>query len=486
MKTVLIVEDEKMIRQGIKTMVQRSGVNIDEILDAPNGEIALDILNSHSVDLMFTDIRMPKMDGIQLVKEVQKMDNRPEIVAISGFDDFSYAVEMLRNGVREYILKPVEREKIAEIMTKLEAEYQEKTNQNSFEKKLGKAQIKHFLNDSLSEEESELLVKKYEPEFLPGKFVVCVAGKDFEPEQREEVIFVSDLPDCNLAIIPEELLPEILKSDMWDSFVGISLVHQGIKEIKPAFYEAMKARKTAFYSCVSEVFADGAKPRIPDAMIANAEKYNDEQAWIKRLHITGTDHTEDIEKQWNNLFEELKRGHIDYDKFEDRLKNFLNQFKTMYGTSIEEGDKKIEEMMSIYSYTSLEEYKDSLIGLIYRVHQEINKQPDDSKTQQKIKQAIAYIEANYDRDLNMAVVSNEISMNYSLFSFAFKQYAGCNFVTYLRDLRLEKAKKLLAETDMKIIDISQRIGYDNEKHFMKVFKSVFGVSPTEYRKNMGR
>ena len=70
---------------------------------------------------MFTDIRMPKMDGITLVGEVQKLDEKPLIAAISGFDEFDYAVEMLRNGVKEYILKPVDRNKIQEVLEKFDS-----------------------------------------------------------------------------------------------------------------------------------------------------------------------------------------------------------------------------------------------------------------------------------------------------------------------------------------------------------------------------
>ena len=101
-----------------------------------------------------------------------------------------------------------------------------------------------------------------------------------------------------------------------------------------------------------------------------------------------------------------------------------------------------------------------------------------------MQQAIDYIQKNYAADLNMAVVSNYVSMNYSLFSYAFKQYTGKNFVNYLKELRVNEAKRLLAETDMRVIEISQQVGYENEKHFMKIFKSVSGVSPTQYRKNM--
>ena len=84
----------------------------------------------------------------------------------------------------------------------------------------------------------------------------------------------------------------------------------------------------------------------------------------------------------------------------------------------------------------------------------------------------------------MAVVSNYISMNYSLFSYAFKQYTGTNFVNFLKDLRMQEAKRLLETSDMRVNEISQAVGYENEKHFMKIFKATLGVSPTEYRKNI--
>lgn len=116
MKSLLIVEDEKMIRHGIATMAQRCSVEIEGIIECRNGEEALEILREESIDVMFTDIRMPKMDGIQLVKEIEMIKNRPDIVVISGYDDFNYAVEMLKHGVSDYILKPVKRDKIEEIL----------------------------------------------------------------------------------------------------------------------------------------------------------------------------------------------------------------------------------------------------------------------------------------------------------------------------------------------------------------------------------
>lgn len=122
MKNVLIAEDEKIIRQGLKNMIQRSGVEVDNFFECNNGEAALKIVSENKIDLMFTDIRMPKMDGITMVKSIRQCEHVPIIVAVSGYDDFNYAVEMLRNGVREYLLKPVERDKITELMHKFDDE----------------------------------------------------------------------------------------------------------------------------------------------------------------------------------------------------------------------------------------------------------------------------------------------------------------------------------------------------------------------------
>jgi len=126
-----------------------------------------------------------------------------------------------------------------------------------------------------------------------------------------------------------------------------------------------------------------------------------------------------------------------------------------------------------------------LSAFLERIHARTDSRLDEHRNQQKLEQALRYIRENFSRDLNMAVVSNHVSMNYSVFSQEFKQYTGKNFVAFLKELRMEEAKRLLVETDLRVIEISQRVGYENEKHFMKTFKAEYGVSPSVYRKNMG-
>ena len=178
MKTVLIVEDEKLIRQGLRKMIQRSGVPVEVIMECNNGETALEILKEQSIDVMFTDIRMPKMDGIELVERMQECEHIPLTVAISGYDDFNYAVAMMHNGVREYLLKPIEREKICDILARLNQEIEEGREQEKTRQKLGQQQIRHLmLLAEMPEEELTMLETQYDQHFildLGGKpYVVC-------------------------------------------------------------------------------------------------------------------------------------------------------------------------------------------------------------------------------------------------------------------------------------------------------------------------
>ena len=145
MKSLLVVEDEKMIRQGIVTMVKRSPVEIGEILECRNGEEALAILRSRPVEVMFTDIRMPKMDGITLIGQLHELACPPKTIVVSGYDDFSYAVEALRGGVQDYLLKPIEREKVYAILEKLEAQLKEEEKKQEEGRRLGLRELRYLI-----------------------------------------------------------------------------------------------------------------------------------------------------------------------------------------------------------------------------------------------------------------------------------------------------------------------------------------------------
>ena len=483
MKSVLIVEDEKMIRRGICTMVQRSGVPVEMIMECQNGELAWDILKSKEVDVMFTDIRMPKMDGIELVHLANTLEKPPLIVAISGYDDFSYAVEMLRNGVREYILKPVERDKIADILKKLNEEIEGRNIKSQKDKDFGLKEVRQLVErPTLPEERIGEIAERYAEIFFAGPYKVYVAAKGTFRDENEGIVF-SEIYGNDVLIT--ETVSEFDTDKLSDSCVGASDAYTGLNELRNAYMEALKRRKNAFSSGTCRYSDEGIK-EAPEALKTQARRLIEEASLMQRLQLVGTKREDELDEQWGKLFTETKRGNLSYDEFETAVKDFTENVKKIYKNSItDEASEGLERLKDVLSFDGIDEYREALMEWIMKLRETIC-ESDDSEAKMKLKAAVEYVNENYMKDLNMAVVSNYISMNYSMLSYLFKQYTGTNFVNYLKDIRIREAKKLLAETDMKIVEVSRAVGYDNEKHFMKTFRAECGVSPGEFRKNMQR
>lgn len=485
MKTVLVVEDEKLIRQGIRTMIQRSGVPVEVVMECNNGEMALEILQEQQIDVVFTDIRMPKLNGIELVQKIQELPNKPIVVAISGYADFSYAVEMLRLGAREYILKPVEREKLQEVLQKLEEEIQANRESSRTNQKLGYQQLKYLmLNEQITEEEMYTLQTEYESEFSLQSFYVYAVNPRKQEIVSDRYIYLHNIEGNDIYLVSEGNAEAISHGELSQMHVGISALHNGIKELRVAYKEAVEARHRAFCSNRQAVCVEEKEKRIPEALLEDGKKLLDTEMKLQRVQLLGTDKTEEVVRAWKNFFQAVKSERIKPHGFEDGMDNFFREVKKTYRNVLEKDNDVLEKLADFYSYACLDDFEAEFMDWILEVHERINSQFETNKNRQKIQQAMEYIQENYDKDLNMAVVSNHLSMNYSLFSYLFKEYTGNNFVNYLKNIRMEEAKKLLAETDLRIIEISQKVGYDNEKHFMKIFKASCGVSPSEYRKNV--
>ncbi|MCD7765216.1 MAG: response regulator [Lachnospiraceae bacterium] len=522
MQTLLIVEDEKLIRQGIRVMVQRSGVPVENIIECGNGLMALEVLKSQKVDVMFTDIRMPKMDGIELVKAMQELPHQPLTVAISGYDDFSYAVEMMRGGVREYLLKPVDRESLKTILEKLEQEVEAAHEEEQRKSLSDRERLRRIMeSEEMSDSERQTIGERLEGQLFPSYVVCCFAGIP-EPTAEKKGVFLmlGGLPAGSICIVESGSCSFLLKNELGDACAGVSREHSGAGELRQAYLEAVQARKMAFCRCKHIcTFSDLktshetlhetsqlrqlAAEHLSDAKYASrggdadikagneAEPTTEEIK--KQVQTLGTDRYEDCQYQASLFLQKVKRGVYTPSQMERYLNVLLEQIPASYaaifkGQQEQSGSATLTDLQrqltDIYSYRSLDEYTEALSQWLGMVHEKTDNRSDEFRNRQKLEKAIRYIRENYSSDLNMAVVSNHVSMNYSLFSQEFKQYTGENFVSYLRNIRMEEAKRLLSQTQLRVVEISQKVGYENEKHFMKTFKSVYGVSPSEFRKNV--
>lgn len=476
MNNVLVVEDEKMIRQGIVAMLKRLPLTIGNIFESRNGEEALVILNKTEIDLVITDIRMPKMDGITLVKKIQELPYTPYVLVVSGYDDFNYAVEVLRQGVRDYLLKPIEREKFAAVIMSIQNDIDSKREENKVTQKIGSQQLKYLLlNKDIRKDEIEAIEKQFSSMFPSETYLVCcLNNKVDEQPAGEDLTVLNDVNSQVLILIENEQLEKHTQNEFMERSVGISRVHKGIKEVSLAYEEALLSRKEAFVKCLPFYYYEKIKSdyeKIPEDF---SEQF---------VQLFGTDRVEEGLKNFSNIRFKAKMNKISAEKLLDITEEILDKLIINYERIIEFDMKEFQALREPLQYQNAAIYYEVLENWIRKMQRRITEEFDDYKNKEKINNAIKYIKENYKSDLNMAVVSNSISMNYSLFSLNFKQYTGMNFVNYLKKIRIDEAKKLLEETDEKVIHISQMIGYENEKHFMKIFKSISGVSPSEYRKN---
>ena len=483
MNTVLVVEDEKLIRQGIATMIKRTGVPVGEIIECANGLQAMEVLREKQVDVMFTDIRMPKMNGIELVQAMQELPNPPLTVAVSGYDDFSYAVDMMRQGVREYILKPVERDKLKSVMEKLEEKLGKRREEEKKTEFAGKKLIKYLLmDDEASEEELDTVSKMLKSEGGENYYLFVTTEVDPALSLLPDIEPVSGIDGMDIYILGEDRRKSFEESLLenkkrFDSYGGMSELCTAPFDLKRGYLDALERREDSF--CRNQPFISEKKEQnVPKALLDNGKKLCEKEAVSTRVQLIGTNRKEDLLKEWTGFFTAVKRGQIKGADFAKAMEDFAGEYLMVYKKEVP------SKLLSPFSFLNLNDYEQAFFEFTRKAGDEREMALDGDQNRHKIEAAIKYIRDNFTTDLNMAVVSNEVSMNYSLFSTAFKNYTGTNFVNFIRDLRINEAKRLLSETDLKIYEISSKVGYDNDKHFMKSFKMAVGVSPKEYRKNM--
>lgn len=468
MNTILIAEDEKFIRMGLKTMVQRSGIPVSEVLEARDGEEALETLRTHSVDLLITDIRMPKMDGIQLVEQLNTLPHAPLVLVVSGYDDFNYAVAMLRSGVSDYLLKPVERQKLCEVLEKLEQQYQER--QKVIVR--GKQQFLNALRYLMREKEpgspeSQQTAERYRDQFFSGKYTgfFCRPSKESFPEA---VIQLREDFGCRFYLVPEEMTQGVRGA--LPRIMGESESCLGLEQLPRCYQQSKRRWQRAFFTeapCASEEEAGSDTPTVTVERLMNLVSLSRSQEILRLMKVQ---------------CRLVAQGDLKAEAFAGFNTAFIQGLCRTYKNLIDPTDDPVR-FARLWEFGSAKAYLEQLSQWLTLFCGRVTQEFADYENKQKIRQAVQYIQENFRSQLNMAVVSNEVSMNYSLFSLLFKQYTGTNFVSYLQNLRIEEAKRLLKATDWRVNEICHKAGFSDEKHFLKVFKSATGVSPTEYRKS---
>ncbi len=515
-RTLLIVDDEKNIRVGLKTMIEREFPDRYCIHMASNGQSALDLYRETCADIVITDIRMPVMDGIRLITElaIESSGEGPAVVILSGFDDFEYAKIAIKYKVKDYLLKPIRREELFDLLNRIEKDLtkqeaidrQREEESELFHKGLRVSRIQQLLlqESYLSEDELEEYSREIGFQQFEKPYTVAVVnfryddGSRMSPSETESLVErLSDSLEGNLEVVisdyegklvligsPKSWFEELSKQAElkgWHGFrMGISSAEgHRLLDIRTQYTEALRALQYTFL--------------YPQAYFIDYEAVKEERRSyplphedIRKLaNILGTDHEKDMLVLLGSIFqiENLNQMDISYLERVSRLVNeqVLDEVFLVYGESSVEVLKLYRKVGNMSNFQCFHDYYRKLEHLLVSVNDYVTQVRSAYTEQSDMKEAVAFIEEFYPRALNMAMVSNHVSLSYSYFSEAFKAYTGENFVLYLKKVRIRKAKELIVNSPVKLSTIGESVGFENSKQFSRVFKELEGVTPHEYR-----
>ena len=522
MRKVLIVDDEKLIRLGVKTMIERKAKDCYEIYLCSNGLEALETVRKEKIDIIISDIRMPEMDGLEFIKSLKNLEYKPAIMILSGYDDFNYAVDAMRAGAQNYLLKPVKRDELYESLDKIEKKLVESELAEGLSEQDNvrmddyiTAELKNiFLRTDISEEEIESIGKKLKIDLLNDDYYIGLLIKeennksDAWPNMQLDVIneinsmlsrYASDLQPNSFKIFPCGYALAIISLDykvfesmrqmhLTDSnfrfHIGLSSKVNGVKSLKIALDEAEEALKYRIF------LNPHGNTLIKYQDIQNKVKeYRIDLEKIEKLHnMLGTDREREIEHLLEEVFSETKFKNFSVSYLEETNsvinKLILNEVETKIFQYEDDIIKRFERFKDIYNFNSIKNYCQELKGFVIYINEYIKTMKEIYGNRDKVDKAIEFINNNYYKDINLATVSNEVSLNYSYFSQIFKEQTGENFVSYLKKVRINKAKEVLRNDEIKVYEVGKMVGYDDSKQFAKHFRSVTGISPIEYKRNL--
>ena len=474
MRKILIADDEELIRKGLKSMINRYKEDFYDIYLCSNGNQANEILDKENIDILITDIRMPESDGIELINHMKKYHKETSIIILSGYDDFKYAKEAIRCGAKEYLLKPVNREKLYLCIEDIEKEINKK---EEYTQGYYSNLFNYLLQtESLSMEILSIIEKNFKMEifndYYIGIYNINILDKalfvnELEKNKYGKLIYFFDAEGC-LVVISQDIgfiVNLISENEKSNYVVGISKKHISIQTIKEAYSEANEAFRHRILS--------PEKIYRYELVEKRNKKFTIEVNKIKSIiNMISLGRIDDIYIIIDELFSEKNIEELNVDYF--------IQISSLLKTKIIEIDDTFK-MHNINWYSSINEYINKLKKGISIVDKRLLSS-DNNSTNLAVKKGVEYINKNFNKDINLTIISNEVSMNYTYFCELFKIYTGETFVIYLQKLRVEKAIELLLNSPShRIYEIANMVGYKDAKQFTKTFRKITGISPIEYK-----
>ena len=530
MRNLLIVDDEELIRQGLKARIRYFGLSIDDVYEASSGIEALEIIKEHPVNIVITDIRMPDMDGLTFIKEAKNFRKHMQFIVLSGYAEFSYAEEAIRLGVKVYLLKPISNEELKNTLIKIFKEMEiENKNKRIFRMEKEKAEylLEKEMNSvfSVSEEKimdiadlcqlagkSSLACKKEELKLYFSVMSIHTygrveTGEVFLKKDKDLIRFsvknifswietdcgkliVNSLTDSNYLYAiywagDESKLKEEVKTcfekikDILEKKMGISIT-QGVSKISKNIQgkimdEALKAlNQRIIYGDFNVYFYEDIEEKADypnvKSQIHALRKYLERKEGHKIQSILGEIFCEERAKTYGSSY--IKTMWIGIMNmlflfYDGKAKRPLHLDDLFFDFQVPNKAKSMVELQKKMGDILLDCLKTESISQI--------------SSRDRIQLAMRYISDHYNEDISINDLADHYEMSPNYFSSIFKQETGQSAINYITEIRMKKAKEFLQTTGDSVVDIAKRVGYEDSQYFFRVFKKYVGITPLKYR-----
>lgn len=529
MLKVLIVDDDFTARSNFKTMIDWEKNGFELCGEAANGQNAIGMIKDNLPDIVITDMNMPILDGVALIEYIGS--NFPDIksVALSGYEDFQYVKESLKNGAVDYLLK----HKLDDIS--LLKVLKTASDKISREHKLMKqiVQSREILRQDFIRKlvlgdicDMRVIKEKAKELELPidrsPLMIVVIAIDDFKHIKKRFAEdkasgFISSLTDLTVEILAD--MGNAVMSEMDDGkFVIIFhfavhselFIHNHVSTTVRRIRESMK-RYLNITACISlgRLFYNiGEISRLykeVDEMLSEKIITGKDQIFRESANLGNTVDFSNLDvKDEKQIMLAIKAGDIEkinqyLDNIFDRITEFRVSYKSIQMICIEligianriaresaldikelynnnkipyEEMKKHETIMDVKKWIGTIYQRLITLLLGYNMH---------GKYTEPTNKALEYLRKNYANDISLNQTAEYIGVNSSYLSRVFKEDYGMGFAEYLNSIRVKQAKYLIERTDIKLKEIVKQVGFNNYTYFFKVFKMVAGITPIEYK-----
>lgn len=466
---------------------------------------AFDIIRREEPQILITDIDMPEEDGVALIQQIRQCGIEIRIIVLSGYDRFDYARETFKLGIDDYLLKPVDKDEIKKALGKailsIEREDLAKAEQQQVKHLKERLSMESSLNglftnpsmpEELKEDAYKLLDQIFGPAFL--HVWIFLFRKPCQGKLRETM--EEYLGNCrihyyydhtgNLVIlhgsaqpvtIPnlknqvEELVKRLEDICSTPMIAAISEGESGSRCFPKLYRQAENAAEYILLYSSDKVIAFS---DIKNRSTLRAP-FNEELNRIRRLFVKSDG------EQLSHTIDSLFARDSFFDASIETVRWLYYKVVNILFEILKENGIETDELYfkDFRQFNELNDIRVSLKNLSFELLHIIQ---EKKKEKGVVNIVVNYVRDHMDRDIDMAFVANLVSMNYYYFSRAFKEAMGMNFTDYILQVRMEEAKKLLTSNSDMIVEISNRVGYANPKHFARAFKNYTGMTPQEYRR----